>query len=155
MAKTPKHPLDGKVMVFKYHEEDWNDGGDALAYFRLRKGKLETIFNPQAFLEPDELNFNIQDEKTSEFVSVEELGIRRIKRLEIKEVVSVFMYKKRKFFGIVYGPKDLSDKTNEEGEIECWEEWGPVYSGTDEYELLTERSIKVKFWDEDAGKFLE
>jgi len=154
MASRKKiHALEGKYIVFRYRECDSEDEGNCLAVYCLSRNKLDKIIVPYADMGPCELNFDVIDRENGDFISIDEFTARTLKKRGIQELISVFHH--NDFFGIPYGCQELSENFNAKGELEEWCEWNSLCNDDYELDLLKEYGINVKFYDNDAKKFIE
>ncbi len=140
------HPLEGKYIVFSYHEEDREGYGDCLVLYKLEKSKLVPIFDTLTI-----------DGLVSGWGEASALGsdddkhvIDFLKRKGINEVYTVLSFEN--FFGL---KRDitLQEDVKEGEEVECWGEYNGIFDR--DFTGLEENGIKLINYDEATGKLEE
>ena len=137
-------PLEGKIVVLRYIECDYEGEGTAYLVYRVRNSKLEQLFGVLNLLEGTHWHYSGFDinEKTLEVILKE----------GVSEVYTPFAGSN--FLGEKLGYADISEQPNEKGEIDCWCELEGVCSFRDDeiIILLKEYGITVFYVDSQTLK---
>ena len=140
--------LEGKYIVFIYRERFDDSLASALSVYHFKHGGLNKVFSPGTIFNVHELKNKIRDSKTGRRVGVNELVIRKLKEMDVGEVVTVS--RRRKFFSVPHGIQNLGDE-----ETICTCLWDTICVDDQEYALLIKSGIKVRFFDHEKDMFIE
>ena len=146
--------LEGKYLVFVHRECDNEDEGTALHIEIVRKRKLEYIFNPGAYFDPYERNYNSAfHKKTRRHLTPSEYAVQVLIDRKVTEVTSVIRFKD--FYGIPYGCQCLDEPGEDERSGICnnWFEIETLHEDSDEGRLLSQEGIRIKFFDAETNKY--
>jgi hypothetical protein len=137
-CQAQKHPLEGKYIIYKYGQQDSVGEGWALALFMLKDGKMAEVYHPMNEIWAEACSMGEQN--------VEEL-MKLMEKIGIKEVYTVFHIKD--FFGIPANWFSLHEKDPKPPkQIEYWAEYQPICKDEYEHQVLAEKGIRLRFYDE-------
>lgn len=138
--------LEGKYIVFAYRECDDETEDCGISIYKMKESKLEEIFDPGTYYNPGQYQACYYDEKLKRYISVNELALRKLKKLDVKEVYAVDSL--NDFFGL---PKEFCTINPNSGCKNGCFNWGWYRHIADEGEelvsILTENGIKVIDYD--------
>ena len=146
--------LEGKYLVFVHRECDNEDEGTAIKIERIKDGKLESIFVPEAHFGPHERNYEIiYHKKTKSHLTPSEYAVQRLIDRRVTEVTSVIRF--MDFYGIPYGCQCLDEPGEDERNGICnnWFEIETLDEDSDEGRLLSQAGIRIRFFDADRNEY--
>lgn len=127
--------FEGIYVVLSYTEADHEGEGTAALVYRVKKGRLETVYGV--------LNLPSGTCWNDEFEQYEQV-LELLVDQGVTDVYVPFMaITGTKFFGMTLGYFDISEEPNEQDEIECWGEFGNIPFEWDFFDLLTQAGIQV------------
>ena len=137
LEEKVKQDLDGKYIVYNYGELDYDREGWGLVLYKLSGDNLVEEYKPPW----GEMEAN----NNNGFFEY-------LRKIGISNVVSLHHFKD--FLGIPIEWFSMDGEDNE-GECECWGEFGQIWKDDDSYLELISHNISVQIYDVDRQEFIE
>lgn len=139
------NPCEGSIFIMSYTECDYDDEGTAALAYVLKNGVLKPLLGVMSL--PDGASFNNHDSSNYDAAVAVVLE---------QQVTHVFAPSYNipgiDFYGQSLGFTELSEVLNEQGELECWIEFGSFLHNWEFIARLEALQIKVIYVDPETKK---
>lgn len=135
------HPLEGKIVVLYFAEQDYSGEAHTFVIYRVTNGELEPIrgmFSLPALVEDwgDDIDTK---------------GLKILQELQVHEVYTPHV--EPSFLGIEFGPQEsVISFVNEKNEVENWLEFRPAWHDSDFVRTLRNMQITLKYYNSKTGE---